>query len=161
MNEISQQSVGEHLLFPLFRSLSADYKSKYKKDVWDQFENNLRASAYTAKLTTFFENITRTMPIKFEQQYAEAAMQILNSGLDKQILTWLRDETTYLVLIARMKNEERKEDWKQKQSEKEESDKYPGHPSVYPENEDHPLFANDPLNPKNINPQSSTLNSDK
>lgn len=140
MNEISQQEIGEHLLFPLFRSLSADYKKKYVKDVWDQFENNLRASAYTAKLTTFFENTTRTMPIKFEQQYAEAAMRILNSGLDKQILTWLRDETTYLVLIARMKNEERKDDFKEKQKVKEKereedktADNYPGHPSLFPE----------------------------
>lgn len=135
MNEISQQQIGEDLLFPLFRSLSADYKSKYKKDVWDQFENNIRASAYTSKLTMFFENITRIMPIKFEQQYAVNAMNILNSGLDKQILTWLRDETTYLVLIARMKNEDRKDEFKKKQEENKESVNYPGHPSLFPETE--------------------------
>lgn len=134
MAEITQQEVGEHLLFPLFRGLSADYKSKYKRDVWDQFENNIRASAYTAKLTTFFENITRTMLIRLEQQYAADAMNILNSGLDKQILTWLRDETTYLVLIARLKNEERKEAFKARQEENKEE--YPGHPSLFPESND-------------------------
>lgn len=108
MNEVTQQQIGEDLLFPLFRCLNDGYKKKYLKDVWQQFENNIRASAYTSKLTMFFENITRCMPIEIERQYAEGLIPILNSGKDKQILTWLRDETTYLVLLARMKNEDRK-----------------------------------------------------
>lgn len=106
--QITQQQVGEELLFPLFRCLDDGYKKKYVKDVWEQFENNIRASAYTSKLTMFFENITRQMPINLERQYAEEVMKVLNSGMDKTILTWLRDETTYLVLVARMKNEDRK-----------------------------------------------------
>lgn len=106
--QVTQQQVGEELLFPLFRCLDDGYKKKYVKDVWEQFENNIRASAYTSKLTMFFENITRQMPINLERQYGEEVIKILNSGLDKTILTWLRDETTYLVLVARIKNEERK-----------------------------------------------------
>lgn len=112
--QITQQQVGEELLFPLFRSLDEGYKKKYVKDVWEQFENNIRASAYTSKLTMFFENITRQMPINLERQYAEEVIKILNSGLDKTVLTWLRDETTYLVLVARMKNEDRKTALKEK-----------------------------------------------
>lgn len=112
--QITQQQVGEELLFPLFRCLDDGYKKKYVKDIWEQFENNIRASAYTSKLTMFFENITRQMPINLERQYAEEVIKILNSGLDKTVLTWLRDETTYLVLVARMKNEDRKTALKEK-----------------------------------------------
>lgn len=112
--QVTQQQVGEELLFPLFRCLDDGYKKKYVKDVWEQFENNIRASAYTSKLTMFFENITRQMPIQIERQYAEDVMKVLNSGLDKAVLTWLRDETTYLVLVARMKNEDRKASMKPK-----------------------------------------------
>lgn len=114
MNEITQQDVGEKLLFPLFRSLSAVYKKKYFKAVWEQFENNIRAASYTAKLSTFLENMTRTLPISLEQQFAKDVMSIVGSGMDRTVLTWLRDETTYLTLIARMKNEERKEQFENK-----------------------------------------------
>lgn len=113
MNEVSQQAIGEQLLFPLFRCLDDGYKKKYVKDVWEQFENNIRAAAYTSRLTKFFENITRSMPITLEHQYSERVMQILQSGFDEDILTWLRNETTYMILLARMMNEQRKEKFKQ------------------------------------------------
>lgn len=115
MNEITQLQLGEELLFPLFRCLDDGYKKKYVKDVWEQFENNIRAAAYTSRLTKFFENITRSMPITLERQYAEQVLQIIQSGFDEDVLTWLRNETTYLVLLARMKNEERKEAFKNRQ----------------------------------------------
>lgn len=116
MNEITQQMIGEELLFPLFRCLGSEYKERYKKDIWEQFENNIRSAAYTAKLTTFFENITRSMPIVLERQYADPVVKIIQSKMDKTILNWLREETTYLVLLARMKNEERKEAFKARQN---------------------------------------------
>jgi hypothetical protein len=116
-NEITQQRIGEELLFPLFRCLDEGYKKKYVKDIWEQFENNIRASAYTSRLTKFFENITRSMPITLERQYAEPVLQIIQSGLDEDVLTWLRNETTYLVLLARMRNEERKESLKSRQQD--------------------------------------------
>jgi hypothetical protein len=117
MIEINQQQVGEQLLFPLFRCLDEGYKKKYVKDVWEQFENNIRAAAYTSRLTKFFENITRSMPITLERQYADGVLQIIQSGFDEDVLTWLRNETTYLVLLARMKNEERKEAFKNRQTD--------------------------------------------
>lgn len=117
MIEITQQQVGDQLLFPLFRCLDEGYKKKYVKDVWEQFENNIRAAAYTSRLTKFFENITRSMPITLERQYADGVLQIIQSGFDEDVLTWLRNETTYLVLLARMKNEERKEAFKNKQQD--------------------------------------------
>lgn len=113
MEKLNLESIGEGLLFPLFRCLSSEYKQKYKRDIWDQFENNIRSAAYTSKLTKFLENITRYLPIQIQRQYTESILMIIQSGLDEDVLHWLRTETTYMVLVARMKNEERKEDFKQ------------------------------------------------
>jgi hypothetical protein len=115
--EITQERVGEELLFPLFRCLDNEYKNKCRREIWEQFENNIRAAAYTSRLTKFFENINRAMPISLERQYADGVMKILQSGCDEDVLSWLRNETTYLVLVARMHNEERKEQFKQTDSE--------------------------------------------
>lgn len=35
----TEDMIAEKLLWPLWRCVSDDYKTKYKKDVWDHFEN--------------------------------------------------------------------------------------------------------------------------
>lgn len=67
--QITQQQVGEELLFPLFRCLDDGYKKKYVKDVWEQFENNIRASAYTSKLTmsvNYLRNVNNRNEIPYD-----------------------------------------------------------------------------------------------
>jgi hypothetical protein len=119
---MTQQEVAEKLLFPLFRSIENGYKEKYKRDVWDQFENALRAASYTAKLSAFFENISKRLPfIPLEVQYLASINEVLSSGIDKQVLNWLRDETSYLTLLTRMINEERKKLYKEEQERKEQA----------------------------------------
>jgi hypothetical protein len=43
--------------------------------------------------------------------------RILNSGQDRQLLKLLRDETTLLVLMVRVANQERREAWAAENSE--------------------------------------------
>jgi hypothetical protein len=112
-NEITQEFVSEHLLFPLFRCLSDSYKERYKRDIWNQFENNIRSAAYTSKLRVFYQNIVSSMPIDVQQQYHGKIRIILESYRDKAVLNWLRDECAYMVLVARQKNERRKEAFKE------------------------------------------------
>lgn len=47
------------------------------------------------------------------------AEPILNSGQDRELLKLMRDETTLLVLMVRVRNEERREEWEAKQAERE------------------------------------------
>jgi hypothetical protein len=42
--------------------------------------------------------------------------EILNSGLDREILRVLREETVYVVLLVRLRNDERQEEYKQRLS---------------------------------------------
>lgn len=45
------------------------------------------------------------------------AEKILNSGNDKMLLKLFRDETTLIVLMVRVRNQERREAWEAQQTE--------------------------------------------
>lgn len=111
--QIDQQQVAEQLIFPLWRCLADEYKERYKKEVWEQFENNIRAASYTSSLNKFLAGFTSLMPVQLQVKYMEEINAIISSGQDDIILDWLRDETTYLVMIARLMNQARKEDLNQ------------------------------------------------
>ena len=52
------------------------------------------------------------LPVNLEAQYSERIMLIVQSGFDSEILNWLRDETTYLAILVRLMNQDRKENFK-------------------------------------------------
>lgn len=57
-----------------------------------------------------------TIPAKMTKR----AEEILNSGNDKAMLKLFRDETMLIVLMVRVRNEERREAWEKEHAEKEE-----------------------------------------
>lgn len=107
--EVTQQDVAEKLLFSLWRCIDETYKDRYKREIWDHFENALRSASYTARLTRFLELFQKRIPTLLQAQYMNNINDIVASGHDEQILSWLRDETSYMMLLTRMLNEERKE----------------------------------------------------
>lgn len=106
---ITQEQVAERLLWPLWRSVTDDYKSRYKREVWEHFENAVRSAAYTGKLRTYLSNFQGRIPCDIQAQYMRDILSIVETGCDDEILDWLRDETTYLVMLVRIRNQERKE----------------------------------------------------
>lgn len=109
MVEITQELVAENLLWGLWRSITEDYKEKYFKDVWNHFENAVKAASYTEKLTKFVEMFKRRIPCELQAKYTKDILSIVQSGKDYEVLTWLREETTYLIMLVRLRNQERKE----------------------------------------------------
>ena len=89
--------------------MSDEYKVRYLRTIWEQFENGIRSAAYTSRLSTFLENITKHLPIEVQAKHLEEVMQVIQSGQDEQILNWLREETTYLIMLTRLENQNRKE----------------------------------------------------
>lgn len=108
---ITQDQVAEKLLWPLWRCVAEGYKDRYKREIWDHFENAVRSAAYTGKLTTYLTNFQGRIPIELQQQYMKKINSIISSGCDDQVLDWLRDETTYMVMLVRLMNQERREAW--------------------------------------------------
>jgi hypothetical protein len=110
LNEVqltmTQELVAEKLLWPLWRAIDPDFKQKYARDVWGQFENAIRSSAYTSNMKVFLANMQQRLPIVIGRDYIQDVLSVVGSGCDDQILDDLRDETTYMVLLVRLRNEE-------------------------------------------------------
>lgn len=106
---VTQELVAEKLLWGLWRCVSDDYKKKYKKDVWEHFENAIKSGAYTGSLKVFLTNFQKRLPVDLQAQYTKDIISIIETNQDDQILDWLRSETTYLVMIVRLKNQDKKE----------------------------------------------------
>lgn len=107
--EISTEDlIADKLLWPLWRCVSDEYKSKYKKDVWDHFENAVKSASYTGSLKVFLSNFQKRLPVDLQAQYAKDIMSVVDSGNDDEALNLLRQETTYLVMVVRLRNQDRK-----------------------------------------------------
>lgn len=106
---ITQEQVAEKLLWPLWRCVTDDYKSRYKREIWDHFENAVRSAAYTGSLRTYLANFQGRIPCDLQAQYMADIKHVIDTKCDFDILNWLRDETTYMVMLIRLKNQERKE----------------------------------------------------
>lgn len=109
---MTQEDIANKLLFPIWECIDPDYKQKYKTEVWRHFENNIRVAAYTSKLNYFLSKILKLMPIDLMAKFLKNINEVMNSGEDKQILKWLRSETTYLVLQVRVLRQEINESYK-------------------------------------------------
>lgn len=113
----TQEQVAEKLLWPLWRCVTDDYKSRYKREIWDHFENAVRSAAYTGSLTTYLANFQQRIPTQLEAQYMKDIKSVIDTRCDAEILNWLRDETTYMVMLVRLQNQDRKEAYEQAQAD--------------------------------------------
>lgn len=109
------------LLWIVWKGVPADYKSRYRRTIWKQFEDNVRSAAYTSKLGTFINTLClklrATVGKRIDER--ERAEQILNSGDDRALLKLMREETTLLVLMVRLHNQERKKEFELRRAERE------------------------------------------
>lgn len=105
------------LLEIIWKGISSEYKSRYRQTIWRQFEDTVRASAYTNNLGKFINSLCLKMDAQIQNKDTSKAEEILNSGNDKALLKLYRDETTLIVLMVRVRNQERREAWETKQKE--------------------------------------------
>jgi hypothetical protein len=103
------QELVDKLIYPCWQGVSATYKSKYRRNIWDQFGEAIKSSAYTDRLALFLERLTVKLAIEIVGKYTEGVASIVNCGEDRVVLTMLRTETTLLVIMCRLENEKRRE----------------------------------------------------
>jgi len=101
------------LLMVIWRGVPRDYKSRYRMSIWQQFEDRVRSAAYTSNLGKFVNSLCLSLSATVGTNAAdrEIADRILNGGNDRALLKLLREETTLLVLMVRVANQERREEW--------------------------------------------------
>ena len=105
---ILPRRLSNDLLYPAWRGIDDGYKRKYARSIWQQFEDNIRSAAYTSDFGRFIDMLKRRLGIVFRA--ADVAAVAGAAALDpKPTLKCLREDTTLLVLMVRLKNDERKQ----------------------------------------------------
>jgi hypothetical protein len=101
------------LLEIIWRGVSADYKSRYRRSIWQQFEDNIRSAAYTSNLGKFLDSLCLKFSADIGRNGEDRARAeaILQEADARAMLKLLREETTLLVLMVRVANQERREAW--------------------------------------------------
>lgn len=98
----------EGMLWPVWVGMPAEYKAKYARTIWQQFEDNIRSAAYTSSLRRFLQVLCGRLGVEVRSEHLMAIERILGDGDDAAVLKLLREETMALVILVRLKNEERK-----------------------------------------------------
>lgn len=120
---MTDKAMAATLLKIIWRGIPSDYKSRYRMTIWEQFENEIRSAAYTGSLAKFINSICSHLRADIGKTEAERAIaeEILRTADDRVMLKLLREETTLLVLMVRVDNEEKRAEWEAKQKEMEEN----------------------------------------
>lgn len=105
------------MLIPLWRGLEPAYKQKYARNIWEQFADNIRAAAYTNSLSRFYNNLCSRLEIVLTASDLPAIFAGITADDERRLLRQLRDETATLVLMVRLENEKRKEEWKKREAQ--------------------------------------------
>lgn len=116
----TQQNIADNLLTPLWRGLPDAYKMRYARNIWNQFEDAVRSSAYTSDLNRFVDTFCRKSGVEIGKEGTGTVAEFLRTADSRQTLKLLREETTVLVLLVRLENEKRKAEWKERKRENEE-----------------------------------------
>ena len=113
-----------YLLDRIWRGVPASYKSRYRMTIWNQFENEIHSAAYTNSLGKFVSSLCSKLNAEITGNPDERAdiETILNVGQDRELLKLFREETTLLVLMVRVANQERREEWEALHNEREGTD---------------------------------------
>jgi len=107
------------LLKIIWRGIPPDYKRRYRMTIWTQFENEIRAASYTSSLAKFISSICTHLRADLGKTAAERAVaeEIIKTADDRTMVKMMRDETTLLVLMVRVDNEEKRNEWLESQKE--------------------------------------------
>lgn len=114
MSELHDEAAG--LLWIIWRGIPADYKSRYRRSIWQQFEDNIRSAAYTNNLGKFVNSLCLKLSSQLGRnaEDRDRAEVVLRSGQDRELLKLMREETTLLVLMVRIRQQEVREAWEER-----------------------------------------------
>lgn len=107
------------LVLALWRGMPTERKTSYAKRIWEQVESMARSSARTSPQLRLWLEHAKAM---FGSQIVgtrdvATVLHIVAAGRDQEILRALRDETSTVVALVRVWEQERKAQWQQEQQE--------------------------------------------
>ncbi len=97
-----------NLLAPMWRGLDTAYKRRYARNIWEQFSNAIRASAYTSSLPAFQTRLVTKLPIQLRADDLALVADVLTFANHQVVLHQLRTEIETIIALIRLDNERRK-----------------------------------------------------
>lgn len=90
-------------------------------NIWEQFEANIRSAAYTSNLGKFVNSLCLRMNADIGKNADDRARadKILSELPARETLKMLREETTLLVLMVRVANQEKRAAWEAERADEE------------------------------------------
>lgn len=112
---MTAESIAGQLLIPLWRGIAKAYKMKYARSIWLQFENGIKSAASTSDVGRFLNTFCERQQCDLLTEDVKGVAEFLQAADGRKLLKSLREETTLLVVLVRVANEARKEEWKKEQ----------------------------------------------
>lgn len=115
------QSACVGIAWALWRGMSADYKRRYARVIWDQFQGRLAGEAQTTSNLGQYVNslCSKLQVVQLPKESIEELDEIFESNNDRAILRMMREETALIVVKIRVMNEERKAQFEDEYAEEE------------------------------------------
>lgn len=97
--ETEPKYLAADLLLAIWKGIPADYKRRYRLNVWKQFEERVRsASCQTNSLGRFVNLVCSSFDVNIQD--VDVVVSILEQDNDAALLKMLRDETTLIIWLA-------------------------------------------------------------
>ena len=107
--DMSQYQSAMNLLIPIWRGIPPAYKQKYARNIWEQFENQIKSAAYTNTASIFLSKLCQKLNVTIRKDDVPIVTQAINGCDQRALLTQLRKETILLVLMVQEDNNIRKQ----------------------------------------------------
>lgn len=122
------------MLVLLWQAIPTSYKSFYRRTIWQQFEDHIRAAALsTATLKRCASLLCAVFDAQVRRRDLAVFQQVCTSGQDATVLRLLRRETAFCVALVRDENERRTVLWEAHQRAEEVDDDGDTHPGGDPD----------------------------
>lgn len=105
----THQEIADGLLWPLWMGMDPAFKSKYARNIWQQFEDQIKSAATSNEtLSKILGKVCLRLGSEIAREHVAAVNALVSCGHDRAVLKMLRSEATALVLLVRLKNDERR-----------------------------------------------------
>lgn len=114
---MTHDEIAENLLIPLWLGTPKAYKMKYARTIWQQFEDQIRNAAYTSDASRFLDSFCQRFGSELAAEDVKRTATFLTIADSRTLLRMLRQDATLLVLLVRVANEARKDEWARRREE--------------------------------------------
>lgn len=97
------------ILFSIWQGMDGDFKSKYRREIWQIFESRISAAAQqTGTFSRFLSNLCKSLNagLGLYEEGRDKIKEVVDHPLSKILLRFMREETPFVVMLVRIRHQE-------------------------------------------------------